>query len=70
MNTKLPSSASEVRGFLALATYCGKFIPNCATITEPLRNEEQKNTLSKIDTFILKAPVLLYFHPVFEAKFC
>ena len=76
---KLPSNTSEVRSFFGIATYCGKFIPNFVTITEPLRrltrqkadfvwNEEQENTLSKIKSFISKAPVLSYFHPAFETK--
>ena len=37
LNMKPPSNTSEVRSFLGLVTYCGKFIPNFATITEPLR---------------------------------
>ena len=70
LNMKLSSrSANEVRSFLALATYCGKFISTCATITEPLRNEEQKSTFSKTKSFISKALVLSYFHPAFEANF-
>ena len=63
LNVMLSSSASQVCGFLALATYCGKCISECTTITEPLRNEEQKNTFIKVKTFISKAPVLAYFHP-------
>ena len=41
LNMKLSSYTNEVRIFLALATYCGKFISTCATIIEPLSNEEQ-----------------------------
>ena len=37
LNMKPPSNTSEIRSFLGLVTYCGKFIPNFATITEPLR---------------------------------
>ena len=36
LNMKPPSNTSEVRSFLGLASYCGKFIPNFETITEPL----------------------------------
>ncbi|XP_028413782.1 uncharacterized protein K02A2.6-like [Dendronephthya gigantea] len=32
-----PESASEVRSFLGLVNYCGRFIPDLATISEPLR---------------------------------
>ena len=37
LNMKPPSNTSEVRSFLGLASYCGKFIPDFETITEPLR---------------------------------
>lgn len=32
-----PSTAEETRSFLGLVNYVGKFIPNLATLTEPLR---------------------------------
>ena len=79
LNMKPPSNTSEVRSFLGVVTYCGKFIPNFATITGTLRqltrqkadfvwNGEQESAFSKVKTFISKAPVLLYFHPAFETK--
>ena len=37
LNMKPPSNTNEVRSFLDLVTYCGKFTPNFATNTEPLR---------------------------------
>ena len=39
-----PSTESEVRSFLGLANYLNKFIPNLATIAEPLRNLTKKET--------------------------
>ena len=33
-----PQSKEEVRSFLGLANYCGRFIPGLATLTDPLRN--------------------------------
>ena len=33
LNMKPPSNTSEVRSFLGLVTYCGKFIPNFVIIT-------------------------------------
>lgn len=36
-NFREPQSAEEVRSFLGLVTYVGKFIPNLATVTEELR---------------------------------
>lgn len=35
---------AEVRRFLGMATYCGRFIPNLATIAEPLRHLTKKDT--------------------------
>ena len=78
-NMKPPLNASEVRRFLVLVTYCGKFIQNFATITEPLGrltcqkadfvwNGEQESTFSKVKTFISKASVLSYLHLTFETK--
>lgn len=36
-NTRQPKNATEVRSFLGLVNYCGRFIPSLATIAEPLR---------------------------------
>ena len=68
LNMKQPSNTSKVRSFLGLVTYCGKFIPNFAAITKPLRwltrqkayfawNEKHESTYNKIKTFISKATV-------------
>lgn len=42
MGFRTPENESEVRSFLGLANYMGKFIPNLATIDEPLRKLTQK----------------------------
>ena len=39
-----PSSASEVRSFLGLVNYFGRFIPDLATVSEPLRRLTKKET--------------------------
>lgn len=40
-----PNTAEEVRSFLGLVNFVGKFIPNLATVTEPLRKlTRQSNT--------------------------
>lgn len=39
---RIPKTMEEVRSFLGLVTYVGKFIPNLATITDPLRRLTQK----------------------------
>ena len=73
------SNTNEVRSFLRLITYCNKFVPNFAAITEQLRrltrqkaefiwNGEQESSFSKIETFISKVLVLSYFLPAFETK--
>lgn len=40
-----PQTAEEVRSFLGLVNYVGKFIPNLATISEPLRQLIKKEEL-------------------------
>ena len=32
-----PRTVSETRSFLGLVNYCGRFIPDLATVSEPLR---------------------------------
>ena len=39
-----PRNTSEVRSLLGLANYCQRFIPEFATITEPLRDLMKKST--------------------------
>lgn len=43
VNAREPQNASEVRSFLGLVNYCARFIPNFATLTEPLRRLTKKN---------------------------
>lgn len=45
MGFRTPENESEVRSFLGLANYMGKFIPNLATIDEPLRRLTQKGVV-------------------------
>ena len=55
-----PQRASETRSYLGLVNYCGRFIPDLATISEPLRRltkagtpfvfgEEQKEAFAEIE---------------------
>jgi len=39
-----PSNQKELRSFLGMITYCSKFLPNFATITEPLRRLLKNDT--------------------------
>lgn len=36
-DSPVPQNASEVRSFLGMIHYCGRFIPNLATISAPFR---------------------------------
>ena len=40
---KTPSNTSEIRNFLGMTNYVGRFIPNYATINEPLRALTKQN---------------------------
>lgn len=40
---RAPKNAEEVRSFLGLVNYIGKFIPDLATITDPLRQLTKKS---------------------------
>ena len=41
-DAKSPKIVSEVRSILGLSNYCGRFIPNLATITKPLNELTKK----------------------------
>ena len=43
-NASAPSNPTEVRSLLGMANYCSHFIPNYATITEPMREVMKKDT--------------------------
>ncbi|KAG5863498.1 hypothetical protein JTB14_025531 [Gonioctena quinquepunctata] len=69
-----PTLKEEVRSFLGLVTYLGKFIPDLATTTEPLRqltrrdtkfnwSEEHNNHFEKLKQVLTKPPTLSYFDP-------
>ena len=41
-NARRPDSVSEVTSFRGLVNYCGKFIPDLATVADPLRKLTRK----------------------------
>lgn len=49
-NFREPNTTEEVRSFLGLVNYVGKFIPNLATLTDPLRQLTKKDIYFKWDT--------------------
>ena len=67
-----PENAGEVRSFLGLVNYCGRFIHDMATISEPLRlltrkgtvftwGDAQKQAFMALKTKLCNVPVLGYF---------
>ena len=67
-----PQNASETRSFLGLVNYCGRFIPDLATISEPLRRltkagvpfvfgKEQKEAFEELKKRLASAEKLGYF---------
>ena len=42
-DAKTPQNSSEIRSFLGLVQYSAKFIPDFATVSEPLRQLTRKN---------------------------
>ena len=44
LETTAPNSASEVRSFLGMVGFSARFIPDFATIAEPLRQVTRKDT--------------------------
>ena len=72
VDAREPQSASEVRSFLGLANYNARFIPDFATVAEPLRRltkkgvhfefgEEQTNAFNDFKRRLSSAETLGYF---------
>lgn len=68
-----PKTAEETRSFLGLITFVGKFIPNLATTTEPLRmltkknavfewGPEQQNAFDQLKTQLTSSQVLGFYN--------
>ncbi|XP_049527557.1 uncharacterized protein LOC125947201 [Dermacentor silvarum] len=75
-----PTSASEVKSLLYLVNYCGRFIPNLAHLTQPLRKltakgehwcwtEIQQDALYELKRQISEATALAYFDPGTDITF-
>ncbi|XP_040159183.1 uncharacterized protein K02A2.6-like [Anopheles arabiensis] len=71
-NFRAPKSAEEVRSFLGLVNYVGKFIPDMATITHPLRQltvekekfvwkSEHHSAFEKLKSFMISPSTLGFF---------
>src|SRR5699024_7374079 len=75
LNFRKPVTKEEVRSFLGLITYLGKFIPDLGTLTEPLRKLTKQdvkfnwstlhqNCFDRLKTSLAKLPTLVYFDPM------
>ncbi|CAC5390165.1 unnamed protein product [Mytilus coruscus] len=73
-NTNIPSVISEVRSFLAMTNYVGRFIPEYSTITEPLRcltkqgvtwtwTSEQQQSFDALKQELMNNRIMPYFDP-------
>ncbi|XP_062700623.1 uncharacterized protein K02A2.6-like [Aedes albopictus] len=71
-NFREPKTAEETRSFLGLVNYVGKFIPNLATLTEPLRqltrhqskfvwNREHQTAFEELKRHLMNPCTLGYF---------
>lgn len=74
MEFRAPANKEEVRSFLGLVTYLGKFISDLGTLTEPLRNLTKKDIqfiwsslhqqhFDRLKEALAKLPTLAYFDP-------
>ena len=74
-----PTNPTELRSFLGMITYCLKFIPHFATLTEPLRelikkdvpwtwNFEHQNAYANLKQSLVSSQTLAYFDPEAETE--
>ncbi|KAK3738593.1 hypothetical protein QZH41_009884, partial [Actinostola sp. cb2023] len=72
-NARPPQNAAEVRSFLGLVNYCARFIPNFATLAEPLRRltrgdtdwswgEAQRNAFDRLRAVLTSDCVVAHFN--------
>ena len=77
--TAKPTTISKVRSFLGMANYSAQFIPDFATITEPLRQltheggkfrwgHEHEDAYQKILHALTNSPVMTYFNTSKETE--
>ena len=71
---KLPRNVTELQRFLGMMNYLGKFIPNLAEITAPLRlllkkenefvlQQPQIEAINKLKTLVTSSPILKFYDP-------
>ena len=78
-NMKQPSNVSELRRFLGMVNQLGKFSPNIADLTKPLREllssnnawiwgPSQTDAFNKVKDELTSHPVLTWYDPAAETK--
>ncbi|CAB4026741.1 Transposon Ty3-G Gag-Pol poly [Paramuricea clavata] len=74
MEMPVPENKSDLRRFMGMVTYLGKFLPNLSTVSAPLRHllqydikwnwtEQHEPALESIKKLITQSPILKYFDP-------
>ena len=74
-----PKSASECRSFMGLVNFVGKFVPDLATVSEPIRRlmvkdaafvwgGEQQEAFCRIKELMSKSETLAHFDPKHKTK--
>ena len=78
-NMSEPENVSEVNSLLGMAQYVSRYIPDYATITEPLRaltkkrtpwqwSDKQQQAFDKLKDSLTKSHVMSYFNPAQETE--
>ena len=78
-NMQFPQSKNNLRTFLGMVNYLGKFVPNLSYITAPLRellvkycrwyfDKVHENAFNKLKSIITSDAVLKYYDPQLETK--
>lgn len=72
LETRKPQNVKEVRSLLGLVNFCARFIPDLATVAEPLRKlirqeqcftwgKQQEDAFNEIKSLMMRAENLAYF---------
>ena len=72
LQTERPTNVKELKSFLGLVSYCSNFLPQFATISEPLRKltrrsqnfrweKEQQNAFETLKSAMESAEVMAYY---------
>ena len=78
-NMEAPQNITELRRFLGMVDQLGKFLPNLATVTDPLRgllstgsswhwSQPQRHAFNEIKRMLSSSPVLSLYDPNLPTK--